>query len=165
MRCSDTDLLAGAAELGELLTRQHRTVATAESCTGGWIAKVLTDVPGSSGWFGTGIVSYSNRAKTVLLGVDAALLERHGAVSEPVVRAMLAGCLARSGADLGVAVSGIAGPGGGSVDKPVGTVWIAWGSAAEPFAARWRFDGDRTQVRRQTVAAALDALLGRPHSD
>ena len=132
MSYSDPELKALAARLGESLLARGASVATAESCTGGWIAKTLTDVPGSSAWFGAGIVSYSNRAKHELLGVPEDLLAAHGAVSEPAVLAMVDGCLHRSGADFAVAVSGIAGPDGGSEDKPVGTVWFAF---AAPTAA------------------------------
>ena len=115
-----------AASLVAELNQKHRAVATAESCTGGWIAKALTDVPGSSGCFGYGIVSYSNGAKASMLDVQNRTLAEHGAVSEPVVREMAEGALRLSGADIAVAVSGVAGPDGGSEDKPVGTVWFAW---------------------------------------
>ena len=152
-----------ARRLGDRLLGNRQTVATAESCTGGWIAKVLTDAAGSSGWFGWGFVTYSNAAKEALVGVPADMLEDHGAVSEPVVRAMAAGALAAADADHALAVSGIAGPDGGSADKPVGTVWFAWASrdAGRPrVRARVRqFTGDREAVRRQSVAAALQGLL------
>jgi nicotinamide-nucleotide amidase len=161
LRCSDTDLYALAESLSRALLARGATVATAESCTGGWIAKALTDVPGSSAWFGTGFVSYSNAAKDALLGVPAALLAEHGAVSEAVVRAMVEGCLARSGAAIAVAVSGIAGPDGGSPAKPVGSVWLAVGDTGHVSAVLHRFAGDREAVRRQTVAAALVAVLER----
>ena len=148
-----------AAVAAECLAR-HRSVATAESCTGGWIAKCLTDIVGSSEWFRGGGVAYSNALKTALLGVTPALLDTHGAVSEAVVRAMARGVLEATDADCAVAVTGIAGPGGGSAEHPVGTVWIAWvRRGANPHARRRRFDGDRDAVRRATVAEALAGLL------
>ena len=147
-----------------LLARQWR-VATAESCTGGWIAKVLTDVAGSSQWFERGWVTYSNAAKQQDLGVDAALLQTQGAVSEPVVLAMACGALARAGVEIAVAVSGIAGPAGGSSQKPVGTVWLAWAwrspAGVTREARHHLLPGDRAGIRRQTVFLALDGLLSR----
>ena len=136
-------------------------LVTAESCTGGWIAKALTDIPGSSQWFDRGFVTYSNAAKHQLLGVPEDLLERHGAVSEAVVRAMTEGALRHAEARIAVAVSGIAGPDGGTPDKPVGTVWIAWGASEtdQVVARRYAFDGDRERVRRQAVATALEGVL------
>ena len=138
-------------------------LATAESCTGGLIAKCVTDLPGSSAWFERGWVTYSDRAKRQELGVAAGLLKRHGAVSEPVARAMVRGALRNSRADVAVAVTGIAGPDGGTADKPVGTVWIAWGwrEGTDPRVVSWRyvFDGDRDSVRRQTAATALKGLI------
>jgi len=136
------------------------TIATAESCTGGWVAKILTDLPGSSAVFERGFVTYSNNAKMELLGVPAATLDRWGAVSEQTVAAMVAGALAHSRADLAVAISGIAGPGGGSPDKPVGTVWFAWQrKGGEPTPSLARFYGDRDMVRAQAVDRALNGLL------
>lgn len=159
----DRGLLALASNLASHLRSSGRQVATAESCTGGWIAKVLTDLPGSSDWFGYGIVSYSNAAKQELLGVPAALLIEHGAVSEPVVMAMAEGLIQRSDADLAVAVSGVAGPAGGTADKPVGLVWFAWAvmgaNGLLVKAEQQQFDGDREAVRRQSVATALQGLL------
>ena len=154
----DEGLRALAAELGKSLAPAGLRIATAESCTGGWIAKVLTDVAGSSGWVTGGIVAYSNAAKTRLLGVSSELIHAHGAVSEAVVRAMAEGALAYAGADLAVAVSGIAGPEGGTPDKPVGTVWFAWADGRTRAACR-HFDGDREAVRRQTVRHALEGVL------
>ncbi len=152
-----TDL---AAQLGKALEQQGRILTTAESCTGGWIAKVVTDVPGSSGWFEHGFVSYSNSAKQALLGVTSATLEQHGAVSAETVAEMAQGALRHSRADLAVAVSGVAGPDGGSPDKPVGTVWLAWAVRDGPMRTRRQvFPGDREAVRRQTVAIALEGLL------
>ena len=135
-------------------------LATAESCTGGWIAKVLTDQAGSSGWFHGGVVSYSNAAKVAMLDVPGSLLEAYGAVSEPVVRAMAAGMLARSGSDVAVAVTGIAGPGGGVPGKPVGRVWFGWALATGFVISRAEtFEGDREAVRAASVAAALEGVL------
>jgi len=148
-----------AAKLVNELTASGRTVATAESCTGGWIAKALTDVSGSSQCFGYGIVSYSNDAKESLLGVRPGTLESAGAVSEEVVAEMVAGVLTLSGADLGVAVSGVAGPDGGSDAKPVGTVCFAWAAPGRaPVTERLHFDGDREAVRARTVVHALERL-------
>lgn len=142
------------------LRARNRTLAVAESCTGGWIAKAITDVPGSSGWFDRGFVTYSNVAKNELLGVRDATLAARGAVSAEVVAEMAAGALARSRADLVLAVSGIAGPDGGGPDKPVGTVYLAWASRDGPTRVERRhFEGDRDDVRRETVAAALQGVL------
>ncbi|OOG28153.1 damage-inducible protein CinA [Thioalkalivibrio denitrificans] len=158
----DTQLEALARDVGNVLAGAGLRLATAESCTGGWIAKLVTDVAGSSGWFERGFVTYSNEAKQELLGVPEGLLEQHGAVSEPVVRAMAAGALARSRADLSLAVSGVAGPGGGSAAKPVGTVWLAWaGAGGESVTRQFHFDGDRDAVRRQAAAVALEGILSR----
>lgn len=154
------------AALADGLRARGAMIATAESCTGGLIAGACTELAGSSDWFERGIVSYSNAAKSELLGVPAVLIEAHGAVSEPVARAMAAGVLARSQAQLSVAVTGVAGPGGGSVAKPVGTVWLAWawrdaaGSMATD-ALLQRFDGDRAAVRQATIVGALQGLFDR----
>ena len=144
----------------ELKARGH-TMATAESCTGGLIAGACTEVSGSSEWFERGFVTYSNAAKTELLGVPVELIAQHGAVSEPVARAMAAGALAHSPAQLAVAVTGVAGPTGGSADKPVGTVWFGWATPAGTFTEHQRFDGDRAAVRAATVRPALAGLLQR----
>ena len=154
-----------AAMLVGELNRKKRAVATAESCTGGWIAKALTDVPGSSGCFAYGIVSYSNGAKESILGVRNSTLAEHGAVSEPVVREMAEGSLRLSGADISVAVSGVAGPDGGSDEKPVGTVWFAW-SVRGPGGITTdtdlqRFAGNRDSIRMQTVIHGLEGVKGR----
>ena len=153
-----------SALVGEL-NRKHKAVATAESCTGGWIAKALTDVPGSSGCFGYGIVSYSNGAKESILGVKNQTLSEHGAVSEPVVREMAEGTLRLSGADISVAVSGVAGPDGGSDEKPVGTVWFAWSMRGPKGIVTdtdlQRFEGNRENVRMQTVIHGLKGVRGR----
>jgi len=155
----DAQLARAARAVGERLLALGQTLVSAESCTGGWIAKTVTDVSGSSGWFDCGIVAYSYEAKQGLLGVRPETLIRHGAVSEETVLEMVSGALIHSGAGVGVAVTGIAGPGGGTSDKPVGTVWIAWKRrGGYPVMKQFRFDGDRDAVRRQTVAAALGGL-------
>ncbi|GGU81054.1 hypothetical protein GCM10009504_42260 [Pseudomonas laurentiana] len=148
-----------AARLGERLRRFNAHVATAESCTGGGIAEAITRIPGSSAWFEAGYVTYSNAQKTRQLGVPEALFGQVGAVSQEVVEAMVRGAQAASGARFAVAVSGVAGPDGGSVAKPVGTVWLAWADGEHVTTERRYFDGDRESVRRQTVIAALDGLL------
>lgn len=149
-----------AEVLGYRLAERGISLTTAESCTGGWIAQAVTAVPGSSAWFDRGFVTYSNRSKQDMLGVDGATLAAHGAVSAPVVAEMVAGALARSTAGIAVAVSGIAGPGGGSEEKPVGTVYLAWALAGgEPRIQRLQFAGDRAEVRRQSVRLALEGLL------
>lgn len=156
---SDDQLESLAHALGEGLRARGWHVASAESCTGGWLAKSFTDVPGSSYWFGWGFVTYANEAKTAMVGVSPELLAEHGAVSEPVARAMAEGAREVSGADIAVAVSGIAGPHGERPGKPVGTIWIAWASAAGTRAEHTVFAGDREAVRRQSVAQALRGLL------
>lgn len=143
------------AQVAERLLSQKLLLATAESCTGGLIAAACTDLAGSSVWFERGFVSYSNAAKTELLGVPAALIESHGAVSEPVVRAMVEGALRHSHAQVAVAVTGVAGPGGGSSGKPVGTVWFGWATPKGVVTDKRCFDGDRQQVREATVEHAL----------
>jgi nicotinamide-nucleotide amidase len=157
---SDAELHALAQRVGQELLRQGHMLATAESCTGGWISKIITDVAGSSGWFDCGISAYSYEAKQALLGVRPETLIRHGAVSEETVLEMVSGAQIHSGASLTVAVTGIAGPSGGTTDKPVGTVWIAWKRrGGYPSMRLFHFDGDRESVRRQTVACALQGLL------
>lgn len=149
-----------AERVGQGLLARHWRLALAESCTGGWIAKIITDVPGSSAWFERGFVTYSNTAKVDLLAVPQALLDRRGAVSCETVDAMAAGALRHSRAEIAVAVSGIAGPDGGSPDKPVGTVWLAWAVQDRPGHSRcYTFSGDREAVRRQAVVAALAGIL------
>jgi nicotinamide-nucleotide amidase len=156
---SDDDLHALASGLGERLRAGHLMLVTAESCTGGWIAKTVTDIAGSSDWFDCGMAAYSYEAKQALLGVRPETLEQHGAVSRETVVEMVSGALVHSGASVAVAVTGIAGPSGGTPDKPVGTVWIAWKRrGGYPSARQFHFDGDREAVRRQTVAAALEGL-------
>lgn len=147
------------------LTAASKAVATAESCSGGWVAKAITDIPGSSLVFHYGIVSYSNGAKESLLGVKVDTLEQHGAVSEAAVAEMAEGALHLSGADVAVAVSGIAGPDGGSENKPVGMVWFAWavrdGAREKVTTSCMNFDGDRDLVRELTVAHALQGVRER----
>ncbi|MDQ8037328.1 MAG: CinA family protein [Pedobacter sp.] len=148
-----------AARVGDALKGAGASLTTAESCTGGGIAEAVTRIPGSSAWFGQGWVTYSNKAKARELGVPTDLLRQHGAVSEAVVLAMAEGAASQAGATWAVAVSGIAGPDGGSADKPVGTVWLAWSGPEGVVAERCLFPGDRDAVRRQTVERALTGLL------
>ncbi len=150
-----------AARVGERLLARKLLFTAAESCTGGWVAEAVTAVAGSSAWFDCGFVTYSNEAKQRLLDVPASLLEYGGpgAVSEETVLAMTAGAIANSRARVAVAVSGIAGPDGGSAEKPVGTVWIAWQWERRKLAREFRFSGDRTAVREAAVLAALEGLL------
>lgn len=152
------------ARLADALRARGQMIATAESCTGGLIAGTCTDLAGSSDWFERGVVSYSNAAKTELLGVPAALIDAHGAVSEPVALAMAEGVLQRSHAQRAVAVTGVAGPGGGTATKPVGLVWLAWSQRGADGVVTTRavaqhFPGDRAAVRRATIACALQGLL------
>lgn len=159
LTASDSYLHTIALEVAEILHQRSQMLAIAESCTGGWIAKVLTDLPGSSNWFVGGAVAYAYEAKEAWLGVQPWTLERYGAVSQETAAEMVSGALARFGASIAVAVTGIAGPGGGTEDKPVGTVWIAWklrGGYAQ--CEQCHFDGDREAVRRQTVAHALHGI-------
>lgn len=157
------DLAALVARLAAGLEARRLTVATAESCTGGWVARCLTDQPGSSAWFGYGLVTYSNEAKVRLLGVDPGVLAAEGAVSAPVARQMAAGLRRLTGAALTAAITGVAGPGGGTPAKPVGTVWFGWEGpgAAAPAAVRWQLQGSREAIRRQAVAIALAGLVAR----
>ena len=149
------------AELADALSARGEWLAVAESCTGGLIAAACTERAGSSSWFERGLVTYSNAAKQQLLGVPEAVLTQHGAVSEATVRAMAQGLLARSPVQHSIAVSGIAGPGGGSAEKPVGTVWVAWADAQGAEARLQVFAGDRAAVRQQAVVAALQGLCQR----
>lgn len=154
-----------AQRLGIALRRQHSTLATAESCTAGGVAYAVTLVPGSSAWFDRGFVTYSNDAKVQLLGVPAADLREFGAVSEPVARAMAIGALSHSAAQVALAITGIAGPDGGTPAKPVGTVCFAWAIRRDASAAPWvrtetrRFDGDRAAVRTQSIVLSLQTLV------
>jgi nicotinamide-nucleotide amidase len=163
MSNTDQALARLAARVGRHLLKSRRSVTTAESCTGGWIAKAMTDIAGSSEWFTDGFVTYSNESKTRSLGVPRSVLRSHGAVSEAAVRAMARGALERSGAELSAAVTGIAGPGGAAAGKPVGTVWLGWaerrGRSIRVAVQLKHFRGDRDAVRRKTVRAALQGLL------
>jgi nicotinamide-nucleotide amidase len=157
---ADAQIYDLAERLGRALERRSLMVTTAESCTGGWVAEAITMVPGSSAWFERGFVTYTYISKREMLGVRGETLERHGAVSEAVVREMAAGALQESHAQLAVAVSGVAGPSGGTPEKPVGTVCFAWAvKNDEPWAETRHFDGDREAVRRQSVVYALGVLL------
>jgi nicotinamide-nucleotide amidase len=147
--------------LAAALVQRGQMLATAESCTGGLIAAACTEISGSSDWFERGFVTYSNAAKTELLDVPAALIEDQGAVSDAVARAMVEGALAHSRAQCAIAVTGVAGPTGGSADKPVGTVWIAWATHQGVQTEHHRFPGDRAAVRLATVHRALAGLLQR----
>lgn len=150
-----TDL---AARVGERLRERGLWLATAESCTGGGIAEAITRIAGSSTWFERGWVTYSNAAKSEELGVDPAVIAAHGAVSEAVARAMAEGARRRAGTAWALAVTGIAGPGGGSVEKPVGTVWLAWAGPAGTTAVCRLFPGDRDTIRRATMESSLQRL-------
>lgn len=155
----DKDSLKSVQAVADRLLKHRQKVCTAESCTGGLIAKTFTDLADSSDWFERGFVTYSNAAKTDMLAVPASLIEDYGAVSEAVATAMASGALRHSQADYSIAVTGVAGPGGGSDDKPVGTVWIALASAGQMVARRYQFDGDRQAVRAATMQTALELLL------
>ncbi len=149
-----------AHKVGQVLLEKGLKMATAESCTGGWVAQAVTAVPGSSGWFDCGFVSYSNTAKQKMLGVDAEVLESSGAVSEKVVAQMAEGALRNSDANIAVAISGIAGPDGGTEDKPVGTVWLAWAIEGHPTVSCLSFfNGDRDDIRQQAVEQALEGIM------
>ncbi|MET4576894.1 nicotinamide-nucleotide amidase [Ottowia thiooxydans] len=145
--------------LAAALRARSWQLCTAESCTGGLISGACTDLAGSSDWFDRGFVTYSNQAKSDLLAIPMALIDQHGAVSEPVARAMAEGALARSRAQVSIAVTGVAGPGGGSAEKPVGTVWFGWCVNGETTSECKRFDGDRAAIRAATVEHALRCLL------
>lgn len=163
---TQADLEAIASRLGEKLRARGERLAVAESCTGGWLAQVMTAIPGSSDWFERGFVTYANEAKVEMLGVPTTTLDRQGAVSEACAMAMAAGVLANSHAAWALAITGIAGPSGGSAEKPVGTVWFAWAGPEIPAsAAKCLFKGDRHEVRARSVGFALkklDELLGAP---
>ena len=164
----DTELYQLAEQVAAKLTETGDSLATAESCTGGWVAKCLTDVPGSSRWFERGYVVYNGLAKQQMLGVPAEIIKQQGEVSEAVVRSLAEGVLAKSNASISLSISGIAGPGGGSDEKPVGTVWFAWAHAdkvvgvvrgVKTTADMQCFSGDRETVRRQAVNHALQGIL------
>ncbi|MFW2371689.1 MAG: CinA family protein [Gammaproteobacteria bacterium] len=153
-------LLPLLEDVAQKMISARLKLATAESCTGGWVAKAITDLAGSSRWFECGLVTYSNQSKQDFLGVDSQLLEQQGAVSQAVVKAMVLGLLDRCNADMGISISGIAGPEGGSEQKPVGTVWIAWAKPGQLMEViRYHFQGDRSQVRQQAVIEALSGVL------
>lgn len=155
------DIESLAARLGAELTARGWRLACAESCTGGWLAKCVTDVAGSSGWFDRGFVTYSNEAKMEMLDVSLETLDLHGAVSAATAEAMVSGALRRSRAELAVAITGVAGPGGGTEDKPVGLVWLAWAVRGHAASIRCaQLVGDRRSVREQSVRLALEGLLG-----
>lgn len=147
--------------LADLMLQKKLHLATAESCTGGMIAAACTDLSGSSQWFERGFVTYSNRAKTQMLGVDAGLISEYGAVSEQVAKAMAAGAIVHSAAEVSIAVTGVAGPSGGSEEKPVGTVWISWCVDGQISTELYHFEGDRATVRAMTVQRALQGLIER----
>jgi nicotinamide-nucleotide amidase len=156
----DKALYELAERVGGALRERELMLATAESCTGGWVSEAITAVPGSSAWFERGFVTYTYISKREMLGVKSETLEAHGAVSEAVVREMAEGALARSHAQVSVAISGTAGPGGGTTDKPVGTVWMAWALDGGRVHSETRlFSGDREKVRRQSVVRVLERLL------
>ncbi|ELD1609608.1 nicotinamide-nucleotide amidase [Escherichia coli] len=156
---TDSELMQLSEQVGQALKARGATVTTAESCTGGWVAKVITDIAGSSAWFERGFVTYSNEAKAQMIGVREETLAQHGAVSEPVVVEMAIGALKAARADYAVSISGIAGPDGGSEEKPAGTVWFAFATArGEGITRRECFSGDRDAVRRQATAYALQTL-------
>lgn len=148
-----------ARKLGEALKAKGLKLATAESCTGGWVAMALTAIPGSSDWFERGYVTYSNAAKREDLGVAEETLRQHGAVSEEVAREMAAGAIKRARAQVALAITGVAGPTGGSAEKPVGLVCFAWAHGSKMASQTRRFDGDRESVRRQSVLHALERVL------
>ncbi|WCG84018.1 nicotinamide-nucleotide amidase [Pectobacterium sp. A5351] len=157
---TEADILRLSVLVGEKLKARGATLTCAESCTGGWLAKSITDVAGSSGWFDYGFVTYSNLAKQRLVNVSAETLERHGAVSEAVVNEMAAGALQAADADFAISISGVAGPDGGTKEKPVGTVWFGFtDKRGEAFARTMRFSGDRNSARLQSVHFALQTLL------
>ena len=159
MSPSEQELRDLAEQLGECLMARGLKLASAESCTGGWLAKIITDIPGSSAWFTGSVVSYSNEAKQSLLGVSENTLKEFGAVSGETVLEMSDGLFAHTDADVAVSVSGIAGPDGGSEDKPVGLVWLSWGKRDKSvFANPYNFAGDREAVRKQSIKQALNNL-------
>ena len=154
-----SDVYQLSQRLGLILKENRLIVGTAESCTGGWIAQAVTMVPGSSSWFDTGFVTYSNNSKVQQLGVDPKLIDQYGAVSDVVVEKMLIGVLNRTGANCSIATSGVAGPDGGTEDKPVGTVWIGVGHEFKGLMTRrYLFEGDRNSVRQQTVIEGLNLM-------
>ncbi len=164
---SDDSLHQQGVEIGQLLLARRMKLAAAESCTGGWLSRVVTEIPGCSDWFDCSFVAYSYEAKETMLGISRVILEQHGAVSEETVVEMVRGALSRSRANVAVAITGIAGPSGGTPGKPVGTVWLAWGRGHHPPVTQLiHLEGDREAVRRKTVAEAMVGLrkiLTAPH--
>lgn len=160
MNITETTLTQCVSQLADLMVQQKLSLVAAESCTGGWIAKCCTDLPGSSAWFERGFVTYSNESKQSLLGVSIDTLAQYGAVSAQTAEAMASGALRHSLADISVAVTGIAGPDGGSAEKPVGTVWFAWARKDRSVQSECHhFDGDREYIRRQAVQTALEGII------
>lgn len=160
MSQDDENLQKLAQAIGNRLHGKGIMLATAESCTGGWVGKVITDIVGSSGWYDRGFITYTNNAKKELLGVSTETLEAYGAVSEETVCEMATGAIKKSHADLALAITGIAGPGGATTKKPLGTVWLAWGNSdGYLHSEQHHFVGDREAVRRQAVACALEGVL------
>lgn len=157
---SDASLQAKIIQVAETLNKNHFMLTTAESCTGGWVAKCCTDLAGSSSWFERGFVTYSNQAKQDQLGVQLASLQQDGAVSQTVAEEMALGALNNSCADISVALTGIAGPDGGTETKPVGTVWIGWARKSDKVVSQlFQFEGDRESIRRQAVLNALSGII------
>ena len=157
---TEQELRKLAEQLGECLLSHGMKLASAESCTGGWLAKIITDIPGSSAWFAGSVVSYSNESKQSLLGVGQNTLDEFGAVSGETVLEMTDGLFSHTEADVAVSVSGIAGPDGGTEEKPVGLVWLSWGKRGKSvFANPFNFDGDREEVRKRSIEQALNCLL------
>ena len=155
----DNELLELAQQLGHLLKSKEKKIATAESCTGGWIAQIITEIPGSSAWFDRGFVTYSNAAKIQMLGVNPETLAKFGAVSAQTATEMVNGALAYSGADCAIAVTGIAGPDGGTAEKPVGTVFVAWSCKNQDVKVELKkLTGNRHEIRRQTVKIAISGV-------
>ena len=156
---SNAEIEQLAQQLGKVLLQRGATITLAESCTGGGIAQAITAVPGSSQWFEYGFVTYANQAKQQLLGVEDQVLQHQGAVSQSVVEQMALGAINVSGADYAIAVSGIAGPDGGTAEKPVGTVWICWLTPTKNHSQQFRFTGDRRSIREQAIKISLQELL------
>ncbi len=153
------ELIPTLSQIRQMLQSHQAMLACAESCTGGWIAKLITDQPGSSIWFDRGFITYSNAAKQQMLGIPEPLLKQYGAVSQPVAEAMAAGVITHSSAEFALAVTGIAGPGGGSIAKPVGTVWLAWAGPSGIRSCLRQFSGNRDQIRQAAVKAALEGIV------
>lgn len=158
---TDADLHHITEQLAFQLSARRRTLGTAESCTGGWIGKLCTDLPGSSAWYASGVICYSNITKMQQLGVSKTLIEQQGPVSEAVALSMARGAMLAMASDYGLSVTGLAGPGGGSAELPVGTVWIGWASPKAVLAESFFWQGTRDEIRRYAVAAAMQGLMQR----